>query len=219
MEARRIEIVKSCGVAADDPSCVSLVSAHHPCVQTFDGCSFDDVSSAQIFPVWSQTCRTCLWMIAQYYNWKRSLLAYCESVIEIECFLSTPNIIKHRLHVWMYPCCAKLFLLSPESVYPLSCTSFLEITVIDVYVERNYFSSIFFSILLTERSVECNVWMVSIKYQSKQTPICGTISSQWAGNTLFYFIDRGRESIKSQNGIFEYSKCERRKLFNKDKTK
>ena len=107
----------------------------------------------------------------------------------------------------MYPCCAKLFLLSPESVYPLSCTSFLEITVIDVYVERNYFSSIFFSILLTERSVECNVWMVSIKYQSKQTPICGTISSQWAGNTLFYFIDRGRESIKSQNGIFENSKC------------
>ena len=56
--------MKSSGVAADDPSYVSLVSAHHPCVQTFDGCSFDDVSSAQICPVWSQTCRTCLRMIA-----------------------------------------------------------------------------------------------------------------------------------------------------------
>ena len=66
----------------------------------------------------------------------------------------------------MYPCCAKLFLLSPESVYPLSCTSFLEITVIDVYVERNYFSSIFFSILLTERTV-MSEWFPSNTRASK----------------------------------------------------
>ena len=39
--------------------------------------------------------------------------------------------------------------------------------------------------------------------------------------TLYFtlLIEGEREFIKSPNGIFENSKCERRKLFNKDETK